>query len=86
MYLMGMMSLLGQASDLPKHPELHAAINAHLLTEKEKYFGRSPLGQCLHRSTVGRFIRRDLKKQGASWPPQTDREAVETTFTFFHPV
>ena len=41
-YLMGMMSLLGQASDLPKHPELQAAINAHLLTEKEKYFGAIP--------------------------------------------
>ncbi len=31
---------------------------------------------------MGRFIRRDLKKQGASWPPKTDPEAVETTFTF----
>ena len=34
------------------------------------------------RSIVGRFIRSDLKKQGASWPPKTDSEAVETTFTF----
>ena len=34
------------------------------------------------RSAVGRFIRSDLKKQGASWPPKTDSEAVKTTFTF----
>jgi hypothetical protein len=34
------------------------------------------------RGVVGRFIRSGLKKQGASWPPKTDSEAVETTFTF----
>ena len=34
------------------------------------------------RSIVGRFIRSDLKKQGAPWPPKTDSEAVETIFTF----
>ena len=34
------------------------------------------------RVKVGRYIRQDLKKQGASWPPKTDPEAVETTFTF----
>jgi len=34
------------------------------------------------RSNAGRFIRSDLKKQGASWPPKTDSEAVETAFTF----
>jgi len=39
---MGMMSLLGQTADLPKHPELHAAINAHLLAGKENYFGAVP--------------------------------------------
>ncbi len=33
-------------------------------------------------STVGGFIRRDLKKRGASWPPKTDKEATEAAFTF----
>ena len=42
MSLMGMMSLLGQAADLPKHPKLHAAINAHLLDGTKNYFGAGP--------------------------------------------
>ena len=33
-------------------------------------------------STVGGFIRRNLKKRGASWPPKTDKEAIEAAFTF----
>jgi len=40
--LMGMASLVGQAADLPEYPKLHAAINAHLLAEKENYFGAVP--------------------------------------------
>ena len=42
MSLMGMMSLLGQAADLPEYPKLHAAINAHLFAEKKNYFGAVP--------------------------------------------
>ena len=36
------------------------------------------------RSVVGGYIRRDLKKQGAGWPPKTNSEAIETAF-FFSP-
>ena len=42
MILTGLVSGFVYAADLPEHPKLHAAINAHLLTEKEKYFGAIP--------------------------------------------
>ena len=64
-YLMGMMSLLGQASDLPKHPELHAAINAHLLTEKEKYFGAIPFRPITPSEHRGSIYSERFKKAGS---------------------
>ncbi len=42
MCLMGLGSLLVPAADLPEYPELHVAINAHLLDEKESYYGAIP--------------------------------------------
>ena len=40
--LWGLVSGFVPASDLPEYPKLHAAINAHLLAEKENYFGAVP--------------------------------------------
>ena len=34
------------------------------------------------RKVVGGYIRRNLTKREASWPPKTDQDAVDAPFTF----
>ena len=55
MILTGLVSGFVYVADLPEHPKLHAAINAHLLTEKEKYFGAisfRPMTPSEHRGSI----------------------------------
>lgn len=42
MFLTGLLSIFVSAADLPEHPKLYVAINAHLLANKEDYFGAIP--------------------------------------------